>query len=428
MTERLIGVVLLVVVGLFIPPGSSQAATDDGFEIVGHHDLNSRGMNAGLGIAGDCGYIGSRSADQGTLILDLSQPEAPETVGEIPLNPGSTQREVRAVDALNLLVILNFRLDLSSAGPNSLDLYDIDNCREPEFRARVDFGESMPHEFFLWRDPSSQRQGRLLAYVTMWGHFPNLRIVDLTDPAQPEEIANWDAANTTGITSRIHSLTVSSNGQRAYIADWDNGIMVLDTSALARGQGDLTPILLTQPQNWVYLPGGRIHSAMYVPRQEVVLTTQEIYGPGQCPYGQVYLVDVRNPTLPVIVGGFGISENDPNTCGQTASLDGAFTTHDPLVVGNLAFLTWYAGGVRAIDLRDPTQPRAAGVFIPDPLRSVEADDFTLGSYPVRMWSSPIIRDGLIYVVDIRNGLYVLRYTGRGASTVSEIEWAEGNAS
>ena len=28
-----------------------------------------------------------------------------------------------------------------------------------------------------------------------------------------------------------------------------------------------------------------------------------------------------------------------------------------------------------------------------------------------MWSYPIIEDGLIYVVDIRNGLYVLEYHG-----------------
>jgi len=44
-----------------------------------------------------------------------------------------------------------------------------------------------------------------------------------------------------------------------------------------------------------------------------------------------------------------------------------------------------------------------------------------------MWSSPIIRDGLIYVVDIRNGLAILRYTGPRASRVADIEWAEGNA-
>jgi len=35
-----------------------------------------------------------------------------------------------------------------------------------------------------------------------------------------------------------------------------------------------------------------------------------------------------------------------------------------------------------------------------------------------MWSFPIIRDGLIYVVDIRYGLYVLRYTGPHANEVA----------
>ena len=40
---------------------------------------------------------------------------------------------------------------------------------------------------------------------------------------------------------------------------------------------------------------------------------------------------------------------------------------------------------------------------------------------------PIIYKGLIYVVDIRNGLYVLRYTGTGAKTVRDIEFLEGSS-
>jgi uncharacterized repeat protein (TIGR01451 family) len=44
-----------------------------------------------------------------------------------------------------------------------------------------------------------------------------------------------------------------------------------------------------------------------------------------------------------------------------------------------------------------------------------------------MWSYPIIRDGLIYVVDIRNGLYILRYTGPGAEEVAAISFLEGNS-
>jgi hypothetical protein len=417
-------VVAALVVGF---GGGTDAETRSGFDLVGRHDLGGRGMNAGLAIADDCGYVGSRSAGQGTLILDLGDPSSPELIGEIPLNPGSTQREVRAVADLNLLIVLNYRLDFDLGGPNSLDLYRIADCTRPELRARVDFGESMPHEFFLWRDPSSQREGRVLVYVAMWGHAPNLRVIDVSDPARPVEVASWDAAPVVGIASRIHSLSVSPNGRRAYLADWDNGLMVLDTTALARGRGDLMPILLTPPERWLWFPGGNIHSAVYVPDRDLVVTTQEIYGPGTCPYGQMHIVDVKDPAAPVMVGAFGIGENDPGACGATEGLDGAFTTHDPLVLGDLAFVSWYAGGLRAVDLGDPGRPRETGVFVPDPIPAVAADDWTLGSYPVRMWSYPIVRDGLIYVVDIRNGLYVLRYTGRGASLVEDIEWAEGNA-
>ena len=44
-----------------------------------------------------------------------------------------------------------------------------------------------------------------------------------------------------------------------------------------------------------------------------------------------------------------------------------------------------------------------------------------------MWSYPIIKDGLIYVVDVRNGLYVLRYTGAHAQELSQIKFLEGNS-
>jgi hypothetical protein len=44
-----------------------------------------------------------------------------------------------------------------------------------------------------------------------------------------------------------------------------------------------------------------------------------------------------------------------------------------------------------------------------------------------MWSYPIIKDGLIYVVDLWNGLYVLRYEGRHEEEVDEITFLEGNS-
>jgi hypothetical protein len=43
------------------------------------------------------------------------------------------------------------------------------------------------------------------------------------------------------------------------------------------------------------------------------------------------------------------------------------------------------------------------------------------------WSYPIVRKGLIYFVDIRNGLYILRYKGEHAREVARLSFLEGNS-
>jgi hypothetical protein len=76
---------------------------------------------------------------------------------------------------------------------------------------------------------------------------------------------------------------------------------------------------------------------------------------------------------------------------------------------------------------------------PQPLASVATEDPALSRGPnkVVLWSYPIIRNGLIYVIDIRNGLiyvidirnglYILRYTGPHAAEAAGIHFLEGNS-
>jgi hypothetical protein len=52
---------------------------------------------------------------------------------------------------------------------------------------------------------------------------------------------------------------------------------------------------------------------------------------------------------------------------------------------------------------------------------------SMGTNKVVMWSFPIVKDGLIYVVDVRNGLYILRYTGPRASELDQVSFLEGNS-
>jgi hypothetical protein len=59
--------------------------------------------------------------------------------------------------------------------------------------------------------------------------------------------------------------------------------------------------------------------------------------------------------------------------------------------------------------------------------ALEDPALSRGPNKVVMWSFPIIRNGLIYVIDVRNGLYVLRYRGPHHDSVDQIAFLEGNS-
>ena len=105
----------------------------------------------------------------------------------------------------------------------------------------------------------------------------------------------------------------------------------------------------------------------------------------------------------------------------------AFTAHNATVTKNLAFVTWYAGGLQALDISDPANPRQLAELRPEPLSLVSVEDPGLGGSPIEMWSYPVIQDGIIWVVDVRNGLYAIRYTGAFEDEVTSLHFAEGNS-
>src|SRR5262249_50018403 len=107
----------------------------------------------------------------------------------------------------------------------------------------------------------------------------------------------------------------------------------------------------------------------------------------------------------------------------------SYGSHNPTVTRHVDFNAWHSGGLQAIDISEPTDPIQAGWFSPTPLASVALEDPALSRGPnkVVMWSYSIIRDGLIYVVDIRNGPTIGRYTGPHKGEIKHIQFLEGNS-
>jgi hypothetical protein len=444
------------------------------FTLVGHTDLSQRGMNSPIAVAGRCVYVGDRyystSVSEagrehgGIAIVDAINPAHPKQVGTIPPVALATQREMRADAGLGILVVESYAPIGQTASPttpsfNNLKIYDIHaDCRHPKLLSTYDFGERSPHEFFLWKDP--KHPGRALAYVTFTVLSPDLMVIDLTDPAKPalagvfdlgidQAFKAEDFADESG-SGYTHSLSVTDDGTRAYMAAWDYGFFTLDTSLLANppagSAGVARPVGIGRLDY-----GHNVHSAVQIPGRQEMLFTQEDYakaGHG-CPFGYLRTgkMDANGDGGAALDGSFSLPENDPAKCGQK---NGTFSSHNPTLFHDVALLSWYAGGLRAVDLADPSHLHEDGAFVPKPAFTPALRDARLffpsksgaagplptdSTYPGStapqwtgaMWSYPVVQNGLIYVVDIDLGLYILRYTGAHASEVSKAAFVEGNS-
>jgi hypothetical protein len=467
---------------LTLPAGAAtQVDFAEGFTLIGSNPLFARGMNAAPAMYEHYLYIGSRTDGMpqhphpGVLVVDVADPENPEVVGEIGSPdegvPMETSRELRVWPEKKLLMVLNFQCsailhacvsgaDAAGSMTRTIKFYDLTDPAKPSLVSTYTPTRT-PHEFFLWDDPA--RPGRALLYSAMTTSStvqPNLIVTDISRARKGvfPEVAKWigndlytDAERSSGADLRLHSLGLSADGRLAYLAYLGGGFFMLDTSDFADAKPAPKLRLATPVSKRVAWGSPGAHSAVKIYGTRYVLVTDEEYGDAVdpitgndhgCPWGWARIVDVANEARPKVVAEFKIDENDESKCGfqdtpagtfgtadPTTSFFSSYSAHNPTVLHDLAFVTWHSGGLRAIDLTDPTHPTQAGVFTPQPLTSVSTEDpaLSIGGNKVVSWSYPIISGGLIYIVDVRNGLQVLRYTGRRHALVDGITFLEGNS-
>ena len=467
MTRRIAPLAVLAALLLPSTAGAQQPdvplpAYPGSFEQIGHEPLMNRGMNSALAVYGGYAYVGSRTdgthANAGVLVVDVRNPAAPEVVHEIgPPDEGlptQSSRELRILPDQKLLLVLNHQCSELihrcaspsttgvSALPSNIKIYDIagERAAEPELVATYEpadpaQGPQLPHEFFVWSDP--KRPGRVLVFQSVPNEDPNLVVTDFSRAREGvfTDVARFTLqANDDG----LHSMTVSNDGRRMFISDLTGGVLVADTSELADNKPDAKITQLTAADDAPTWPGPGAHSTIQLPgRPGQLMVTDEVYGKfggalaaHGCPWGWVRFVDATNPAQPVVSSEYKLPVNEEAFCGQiTPDRDnfGSLAAHNPTLTEHLALLSWHGAGMQAINTAKPAAPAPAAGFMPTPLPAVQTEDpaLSLGQDKVVMWSFPSIVDGLVYVVDVRNGLYILRYKGPYEEEVARVKYLDG---
>ncbi|MEA2681926.1 MAG: hypothetical protein QOK05_254 [Chloroflexota bacterium] len=481
---RVLGALLAAAVS-FAGLGASAAlattpGTSSNFKLVGHDPLFNRGMNAAMAMYGHYLYIGNRTDAAGThaanhpgvLVVDVADPSHPKDVGEIAQPPamaaGYTSRELRVWPQQKALMVIYFgcssilhacasQSDITGLQPlQQVSFFDLSNPASPVLLSTLK-PTATPHEMFLWIDPANGNR------AFMYSTSPNSSTKSLivTDIAgwrtgAFKEIASFDlgssftAAGTDGSAYdlRMHSLSITPDGRRGYLAHLGGGFLVIDTSDVASGVPSPVIREVTPIANRASWDNQGAHSSVKIPGKPYAISTEEKYGKGLvlnqafgdglggCPWGWMRVIDIHDETHPKIVAEYKLPENDPAFCAGADTFTQNYTSyasHNPTVTSDIAFVTWHSGGLQAIDIRNPLKPTQAGYFVATPEASVGQEDPALNFGPnqnnkVTAWSYPIIHNGLIYFIDIRNGLYIVKYTGPSAGKVAKIKFLEGNSS
>jgi hypothetical protein len=410
-------------------------ALDGRFTQVGHHGLDGRALNSGLAVGSAYAYIGSRGG-RPVAVLSIRRPDRMRLVDELPQPAGETAAELRLWPGRDVLVVMTFSCDEPTCPQGvpqrwAVRLYDVRGrfARSPRLLV-TQHPAREPHEMFLWEDP--RRPGRALLYLsTSAPSGENMVVLDISAARQRRvrPVAGWELPPDSAPLrpDGLHSMGVSRDGRRTYLATYGLGVMVADTSQVAAGRTGAQIPTLTPLDRRATWPKVNAHSAVTLPGDpDHVLIADELYG---CPWGWIHVLDVQDPSTPRIVAEARVPGLD-DAAHCPSPLHASYTVHNPTPTRHLIIASWYGAGVQAFTLRTPTAPRRVAAFRPRPLKRVDFEEpgLTDGTEKVFMTSYPIFRGGLVYVSDSRNGLYVLRYRGPYAREVRCSGLREGNSS
>jgi hypothetical protein len=408
----------------------------------------------------------------GTSLVDVTDPKQPKYLSHIPGDPptpgaagesGGAQM-VRVCDGSELP-----RADksktylLRSYGGTGHEVWDVTDPSKPNRLTVVVTGLQDTHKSW-WECDSG------IAYLV--GGAPGWRvkrmtlIYDLSNPAQPVFIRNFglpgQQPGATGpAPTELHGMiSTGPKGNRVYFGygTGANGItQIVDREKLLKGPKEPTDANLLYPQiTRLDLPpdmGG--HTAFPLLGMQLPEFAKQKLRPGsaaaagidhdhdpapektqglrdfvvvvgettanECLENRqlVRIVDITTETKPMGIASWTVPEGSGNFCNR----GGRFGTHSsnesfsPIYYGRVVFIAHFNAGVRALDVRDPLQPKEVGYYIP--AITEKTDKRCVGTGADQRCKTAIQTNnvelddrGYIYIVDRANtGMHILQLAG-----------------
>jgi hypothetical protein len=383
----------------------------------------------------------------GTSIVDVTDPKNPKYLMHIPAQEGLGEQGgaqmVHACDGNKLpkgdpnKVYL-----LRTFGGQGHEIWDVTKPEEPSMLTRVSWNLKDTHKSWWECDTGI---AYLVSGVDGWRVRRMTEVFDLSDPAKPVKIRDFGIVGqqpgaTGAIPENLHGMiSLGPQVNRIYFGYGTNkgGVLqIVDREKLLKGPKEPTSDNLRYPivGQLEMMPFNGAHTTfpmMKVPMAEfakdkegqtrdfVMIVDEQIANECNEPRQLVWFVDVTIESKPMVVSNFQVPEASGNFCQRGGRFGAHSSTEDmsPVFYNKLAFITYFNAGVRAIDVRNPYQPKEVGYFIPSITEATEKRCVKVDGKDrckVAIQSNNVETDdrGYIYVVDRANtGMHILEVTG-----------------
>ena len=271
------------------------------------------------------------------------------------------------------------------------------------------------------------------------------QVYDLSDPLKPVHIRDFglvgqEPGATGAVPMELHGgVSTGPQGNRIYFGHGTNkgGVLqIVDREKLLKGPKEPTPDNLRYPEigRVEMLPFNGAHTVfpmLQMPvaefaqdkdgkvRDIVMIVDEQIRNECQEERQIVWFVDVTVEAKPMVVSNFSVPEASGNFC-QRGGRFGAHSSNEsmaPVFYKKVVFITYFNAGVRAVDVRNPYQPKEIGYFIPSiteatDKRCIKVDGQDRCKTAIQSNNVETDDRGYVYVVDRANtGMHILELSG-----------------
>jgi hypothetical protein len=284
------------------------------------------------------------------------------------------------------------------------------------------------HDTFVQKDPTS---GKTLLYIA-GGFDSGFYVFDVSDPANPKGLAEWDITPECENDWYSHTIDVTTvNGRRIVtmpveLIDFFGDQGDRDDPPTLEAEGNtVIPNPTPQNDNDQGQGCGRLQGNGDFAGPLFIVDATDFKKLGAIDptdrEGEEEASDMKQRSMDTLIT---VWSNAAHRAGGELT----FSPHNQQIVGNQIFLSGYHGGVTVLDATEAFQgknvrPRELGVIVPhgDTTRPIHPDRGGTPAYP-RFFTSfidyrPNIWDmqwhrGQVLAADMVGGFYSLRYTGK----------------